>query len=73
MLTAPKVRKLFAAAIESLALNPKDIGFHCLCCSVVCLALELKTPLENIKLHGHWKSNAEWKYLATIFFSKSIK
>ena len=33
------------------------------------LALDLNFSLENIKLHGHWKSNAVWNYLTDILKS----
>ena len=47
-----------------MKLNPKDYGFHCFRRSGATLALELKVPLENIKIHGHWKSDAIWSYLS---------
>ena len=66
VLTAPQVRKVFASAITSMGLNPADFGFHCLCRRGACLALELQLPLQNIKIHGHWKSNAVWNYITDI-------
>ena len=72
MLTDPQERRVFASVIKSLGLNPSDFGFHCLRRSGACLALELNIPLENIKLHGHWKSNAVWMYLTYIPKSAAI-
>ena len=66
VLTAPQVRRVFTSAITSMGLNPPDFGFHCLRRSGACLALELKIPLQNIKIHGHWKSNAVWNYFTDI-------
>ena len=50
--------------VKQMKLNPKDYGFHCFRRSGATLALELKVPLENIKIHSHWKSDAIWSYLS---------
>ena len=62
--TAFKVRNVLTVMVKQMKLNPKDYGFHCFRCSGATLALELKVPLENIKIHGHWKSDAIWSYLS---------
>ena len=66
VLTAPQVRKTFSSAITLMGLKPADFGFHCLRRSGACLALELQIPLQNIKIHGHWKSDAVWNYFTEI-------
>ena len=63
ILTAFKVRKVLTKAIRSMGLEPKDYGFHCFRRSGANLALEMRVPLEHIKMHGHWKSEAIWSYL----------
>ena len=55
--TAFKVRNVLTVMVKQMKLNPKDYGFHCFRRSGATLALELKVPLENIKIHGHWKSD----------------
>ena len=62
-LTTFKVRAMLSKALVRMELEPKDFGFHCFRRSRACLALELKVPLENIKIHGHWRSDAVWSYL----------
>ena len=61
--TTFKVRATLSKALVKMGLEPKDYGFHCFRCSGACLALELKVPLEDIKIQGHWRSDAVWAYL----------
>ena len=61
--TTFKVRATLSKALVKMGLEPKDYGFHCFRRSGACLALELKVPLKNIKIHGHWRSDAVWAYL----------
>ena len=63
ILNAFKVRNVLTKAIRSMGLDPKDYGFHCFRRSEANLALEMKVPLEHIKMHGHWKSEAIMSYL----------
>ena len=63
-LTASKARYLLSEAICKCGLSPKDFGFHAFRRSGASLAFDLQIPLENIKSHGYWKSEAVWKYLA---------
>ena len=63
ILTTFKVHNILTKAIRSMGLEPKDYGFHCFRRSGANLALEMKVPLEHIKIHGHWKSEAIWSYL----------
>ena len=62
ILTTFKVRNVLVKAIKSMGLHPKDYGFHCFR-SGANLAFEMRIPLEHIKVHGHWKSEAIWSYL----------
>ena len=62
-LTASKARFLLSDAVCKCGLSPKDFGFHAFHRSGASLAFDLQIPLENIKSHGHWKSEAVWKYL----------
>ena len=36
------------------------------------LALEMGVPLEQIKIHGHWKSDAIWSYLTSTSKSGAL-
>ena len=63
MLTTFRVRNVLAKAIRGMGMDPKDYGFHCFRRSGANLAFEMKVPLEHIKMHGHWKSEAVWSYL----------
>ena len=63
-LTASKARHLLLEAICKCGLSPKDFGFHAFRRSGASLAFDLQIPLENIKSHGYWRSEAVWKYLA---------
>ena len=56
--TSFKVCNVLTSVVKQMHLNPKDYGFHGFRRSGATLALELKVPLENIKIHGHWKSDA---------------
>ena len=62
-LTTFKVRAVLSKALLRMGLEPKDFSFHCFRRSGACLALELKVPLENIKIHGHCRSDAVLSYL----------
>ena len=57
-LTAYKARYLLSEAICKCGLSPKDFGFHAFRHSGASLAFDLQIPLENIKSHGSWKSEA---------------
>ena len=63
ILTTFKVRNVLAKAIKNMGLHRKDYGFQCFRRSGANLALEMRVPLEHIKMHGHWKSEAIWSYL----------
>ena len=65
LLTTFKVGATLSKALIRMGLKPKDYGFHCFRRSGACLPLELKVPLENIQIHGHWRSDAVWRYLKT--------
>ena len=58
ILTTFKVCNVLVKAIKSMGLYPKDYGLHCFRRSGANLAFEMKVPLEHIKMHGHWKSEA---------------
>ena len=62
--TSVKLRNVLTSVDKQMHLNPKVYGFHCFRRSGVTLALELNVRLENIKIHGHWKSDAVWSYLS---------
>ena len=62
-LGAPKARYLLSEAICKCSLSPRDFGFHAFSRSGASLAFDLQVPLQNIKSHGYWRSEAVWKYL----------
>ena len=63
ILTAFKVRNVLAQAVRQMGLHPQEFGFHAFRRSGASLAFNENVPLEYIKVHGHWKSNAVWAYL----------
>ena len=63
ILTAFKVRSVLAKMVQKMGLYPQEFGFHAFRRSGASLAFNANVPLEYIKVHGHWKSNAVWTYL----------
>ena len=63
ILTAFKVRSILAKMVEKMGLYPQEFGFHAFRRSGASLAFNANVPLEYIKVHGQWKSNAVWTYL----------
>ena len=63
ILTAFNVRSVLAKTVQKMGLYPQEFGFHAFRRSGASLAFNDNVPLEYIKVHGHWKSNAVWTYL----------
>ena len=63
ILTAFKVCSILAQTVRSMGLYPQEFGFHAFRRSGASFAFNANVPLEYIKVHGHWKSNAVWTYL----------
>ena len=62
-LTAYEVRKVLKSLVCSMGLNSSEFGFHAFRRSGATYAFECNVPVENIKVHGHWKSDAVYTYL----------
>ena len=54
-----------------MGLNSSEFGFHAFRRSGATYAFECNVPVENIKVHGHWKSDAVYTYLQST--SKSSR
>ena len=61
--TVLKVHSVLAQCVAQMGLYPKEFGLHAFRCSGASLAFNGYVPLEYIKVHDHWKSNAVWTYL----------
>ena len=70
-LTAHVARKVLKSLVIKMDLNPRDFGFHTFRRSGASWAFSKGVPLEKIKIHGHWHSEAVWSYLPTTFCTSS--
>ena len=70
-LTAHVARKVLKSLVIKMDLNPRDFGFHTFRRSGASWAFSRGVPLEKIKIHGHWHSEAVWSYLPTTFCTSS--
>ena len=62
-ITAPMVTSTLARLLSSMGLNPSYYGFHAFRRSAVSWAADHNVPLQNLKAHGGWSSNAIHTYL----------
>ena len=58
-----QARHVLAGALTALGLNAKEYGFHTFRRSGTSLAFNLSVPVQYIKAHGAWASDAVWAYL----------
>ena len=63
VLTQLQVRKVVSKTLTSMGLNAKDFGFHTFRRSGASLAFSLNVPVQYIKAHGIWASDAVYSYL----------
>ena len=63
ILTAPMISATLSKILRSLALNAAHYRFHCFRRSGVSWAADHNVPLQNLKAHGGWASNAITSYL----------
>ena len=70
-LTAHVASKVLKSLVMKMDLNPRDFGFHTFRRSGASWAFSKGVPLEKIKIHGHWHSEAVWSYLPTTFCTSS--
>ena len=57
-ISAPMVSSTLTKILISLKLNPSYYGFHAFRRSAVSWAVDHNVPLQNLKAHGGWSSNA---------------
>ena len=62
-ISSPMVTSTLSKILISLKLNPAYYGFHALRRSAVSWAVDHNVPLQNLKAHGGWSSNAINAYL----------
>ena len=58
-----QARQVLSEALTALGLNAKEYGFHTFRRSGASLAFNLSVPVQYIKAHGTWASDAVWAYL----------
>ena len=63
ILTAPMLSATLKPLLTALKLNHAHYGFHCFRRSGVSWALDNGIPLQNLKLHGGWASDAINTYI----------
>ena len=63
VITQSQVRSTLAAILTHLNLPSKHYGFHTFRRSAASLAFQLNVPIQNIKSHGTWVSDAVWAYI----------
>ena len=64
ILTASRSRLTLKRAVRVMGLDPNPFEFHAFRRSGACLAFDQQVPIDKIKLHGHWHSEAIWAYLS---------
>ena len=62
-ISAPMISATLSRLLSSLKLNPSHFGFHAFRRSAVSWAADHDVPLQNLKAHGGWSSNAIHSYL----------
>ena len=63
ILTAPMLSATLKRLLTALKLNPAHYGFHCFRRSGVSWAVDNGIPIQNLKLHGGWASDAINTYI----------
>ena len=63
ILTASKMRKTLRVIVSAIGLRPSELGFHTFRRSGACWAFDHNIDLNQIKVHGGWRSDAIWRYL----------
>ena len=64
-ITCSQVRSTLAKLVAKMGYNNKDYGFHAFRRSGATFAFQHGIPVDLIKSHGHWKSDAVWRYIYT--------
>lgn len=57
------VRIALTTVLKAIGLDPKSYSFHTFRRSGATLAYQLGVPIEHIKSHGTWMSDAVWTYI----------
>ena len=63
VISQSQARRVLSELLASMGLNPKCYGFHTFRRSGASLAFSLNVPVQYIKAHGTWASDAVWAYL----------
>ena len=64
-ITCSQVRSILAKLVAKMGYESKDYGFHAFRRNGASFAFQHGVPLDLIKSHGHWKSDAVWRYIYT--------
>ena len=63
IISQSQARQVLSELLASLGLDPRNYGFHTFRRSGASLAFSLNIPVQYIKAHGIWASDAVWAYL----------
>ena len=72
IISQSQARLVLFQTLEFLGLDASKYGFHTFRRSGASLALSLNIPVEHIKAHGTWKSDAVWSYLSTSHYPLAL-
>ena len=62
-ITCSQVRSTLAKLVSRMGYESKDYSFHAFRRSGASFAFQHGVPIDLIKSHGHWKSDAVWRYI----------
>ena len=65
IISQSQARRVLKLTLEFLGLDASKYGFHTFRRSGASLEFSLNIPVEHIKAHGTWTSDAVWAYLTT--------
>ena len=72
IISKSQARRVLKRTLQFLGLDPSKYSFHTFRRSGASLAFSLNIPVEHIKVHGTWTSNAVWAYLSTNHYPLAL-
>ena len=63
-----QLRSVLAGLLTATGLNAKEFVFHTFCFSGASLAFGLNIPMQYIKAHGTWDSDAAYNYIDYVCY-----
>ena len=68
IISQSQARLVLAKLLTAMDLNAADFGFHTFRRSGASLGFSLRIPVQYIKAHGTWASDAVFNYLDPAFY-----